>query len=259
MDEQTSLTPVISQMTSLEPDFDVESMEHSYQEIIVNGVMEAESVKLESESVPETLTEETLATVEVPTEPESEMTFEMVLENVTDLEIEQAMALFDAADQEEIPNEVTAEANATQSAASTVVTTANDDNDVEIDVAEIARMVPDKMAFKIGEVAELTGLKPYVLRYWESEFDALTPQKSAFNQRMYSKRDVETVLLIKKLLYDEKFSIAGAKKKIKELRKELKVEKKRLETLDRFDQAVEMVEDLASEIASLRKLFQAPA
>ena len=63
------------------------------------------------------------------------------------------------------------------------------------------------MAFKIGEVAELTELKTYVLRYWESEFEALNPQKSAFNQRMYSRRDVETVLLIKKLLYEEKFSI----------------------------------------------------
>src|ERR1700722_9090547 len=99
----------------------------------------------------------------------------------------------------------------------------------EIDLAQIAKMIPDKMAFKIGEVADLAGLKTYVLRYWESEFDALNPQKSAFNQRMYSRRDVETVLLIKKLLYDEKFSIAGAKRKIKELRKELKVEKVRIE------------------------------
>ena len=73
--------------------------------------------------------------------------------------------------------------------------------------------IPNKLFFKIGEVCEITETQPYVLRYWESEFDALAPQKSAFNQRMYTRRDVETVLLIKKLLYEEKFSIAGAKKK----------------------------------------------
>src|ERR1700721_2077537 len=95
-------------------------------------------------------------------------------------------------------------------------------DEVQIDLGEIARMVPDKMAFKIGEVAEIAALKTYVLRYWETEFDALSPQKSAFNQRVYSRRDVETVLLIKKFLYEEKFSIAGAKKKINDLRKELK-------------------------------------
>ena len=117
------------------------------------------------------------------------------------------------------------------------------------------RKIPNKLFFKIGEVCELTDTQPYVLRYWESEFDSLTPQKSAFNQRMYSRRDVETVLLIKKLLYEEKFSIAGAKKKIKELRNELKVEKQRLEALDRFDQAVEMVENLALEIAEMKRLF----
>ena len=68
-----------------------------------------------------------------------------------------------------------------------------------IDLAEIARAVPNKMAFKIGEVADITGVKPYVLRYWETEFDTLSPQKSAYNQRMYLKKDVETVLLIKNI------------------------------------------------------------
>jgi len=127
--------------------------------------------------------------------------------------------------------------------------------DVQIDLAEIARMVPDKMAFKIGEVAEIAALKTYVLRYWESEFDALNPQKSAFNQRMYSRRDVETVLLIKKLLYDEKFSIAGAKRKIRELRKELKVEKHRIEVGDKVSLASANLEELILEIGLLKELF----
>jgi DNA-binding transcriptional MerR regulator len=125
----------------------------------------------------------------------------------------------------------------------------------EIDLAQIAKIIPDKMAFKIGEVADLAGLKTYVLRYWESEFDALNPQKSAFNQRMYSRRDVETVLIIKKLLYDEKFSIAGAKRKIKELRKELKVEKVKIEVNTKVDRATHALEELVLEISQLKLLF----
>src|SRR5580698_8756692 len=127
--------------------------------------------------------------------------------------------------------------------------------DVQIDLAEIARIIPDKMAFKIGEVADITSLKTYVLRYWETEFDALNPQKSAFNQRVYSRRDVETVLLIKKLLYEEKFSIAGAKKKIKELRTQLKAEKQLLETNDRVERALSKLDELINDIGSLREIF----
>ncbi len=128
-------------------------------------------------------------------------------------------------------------------------------SDGNFDLSEIAKMVPNKMAFKIGDVADIAGIKPYVLRYWESEFDALNPQKSAFNQRMYSKKDVETVLLIKKLLYDEKFSIAGAKKKIRELRKELKVEKHWVEVNDKLETVSERLADLLPEIASMKSLF----
>jgi DNA-binding transcriptional MerR regulator len=133
--------------------------------------------------------------------------------------------------------------------------TVEEGHDTLIDLGEIARMIPDKMAFKIGEVAEIAGLKTYVLRYWESEFDALNPQKSAFNQRMYSRRDVETVLLIKKLLYEEKFSIAGAKKKIRELRRELKVEKQWAEITDRVEIAADRISDLINDINTLKSLF----
>ena len=72
--------------------------------------------------------------------------------------------------------------------------------------------IPDKMFFRIGEVAEITGVKPYVLRYWESEFRLLRPNKNKSGQRVYRRRDVETALEIKDLLHQRKFTIAGAKK-----------------------------------------------
>lgn len=76
--------------------------------------------------------------------------------------------------------------------------------------------LPDKLYFKIGEVAGLTGVKQHVLRYWESEFSQIRPQKSKTNQRLYKRRDVEAVLAVKHLLYDLKFTIEGAKKHLKE-------------------------------------------
>jgi DNA-binding transcriptional MerR regulator len=74
--------------------------------------------------------------------------------------------------------------------------------------------IPNKLFFKIGEVCELTDTQPYVLRYWESEFPALAPAKNSSGQRIYRRRDIETVLRIKQLLYDEGFTIAGAKKRL---------------------------------------------
>ena len=74
----------------------------------------------------------------------------------------------------------------------------------------------DKLYFKIGEVSEIVGVPPYVLRYWETEFKAIRPQKSRSQQRVYRRRDVETLLKIKHLLYDEKFTIAGARKRLRE-------------------------------------------
>lgn len=71
--------------------------------------------------------------------------------------------------------------------------------------------IPDKMYFRIGEVADIVGVKPYVLRYWETEFPSLRPQKSRTRQRMYRRRDVELLLSIKHLLYERKYTIAGAR------------------------------------------------
>ncbi len=76
-------------------------------------------------------------------------------------------------------------------------------------------IIPDRLYFRIGEVAELSRLPAYVLRFWETEFPQLKPVKSSTGQRMYRQRDVELVLRIKKLLYDEGFTIAGARTQLK--------------------------------------------
>jgi len=80
--------------------------------------------------------------------------------------------------------------------------------------------IPEKLYFKIGEVAKLTRVKPYVLRYWESEFRIISPKKSLAKQRVYTKRDIHLILDIKRLLYKEKFTLEGAKKRIKEIQAE---------------------------------------
>lgn len=79
-------------------------------------------------------------------------------------------------------------------------------------VAQVLPGIPDKRYFKIGEVCAITGVKQHVLRYWESEFRILHPQRAQSKQRLYRRVDVETVLAIKKLLKDEGFTISGAKK-----------------------------------------------
>ena len=83
-------------------------------------------------------------------------------------------------------------------------------------------LVPDKLYFRIGEVSRLCRLPAYVLRFWETEFPQLKPVKSSTGQRMYRRKDVEAVLRIKKLLYEEGFTIAGARQ---QLRSETKPEK----------------------------------
>lgn len=76
--------------------------------------------------------------------------------------------------------------------------------------------IPDKLFFRIGEVSQLVGVKEYVLRYWESEFPGLSPRKSSSGQRMFRRKDVELLLRIKHLLYDQKFTIEGARKALQE-------------------------------------------
>jgi DNA-binding transcriptional MerR regulator len=78
--------------------------------------------------------------------------------------------------------------------------------------------IPDKLYFRIGEVANITSLRPSVLRFWETEFDALTPAKSRTGQRLYTRKELELALEIKHLLYAEKLTIEGARKRLKNRR-----------------------------------------
>ncbi len=75
--------------------------------------------------------------------------------------------------------------------------------------------LPPKLYFRIGEVASLVGVEPHVLRYWEREFRTIRPTKSAKGQRVYSRRDVENLMQVRDLLYDEGFTIAGAKRRLR--------------------------------------------
>jgi len=87
--------------------------------------------------------------------------------------------------------------------------------------------IPNKLYFKIGEVSKITAVEPYVLRYWESEFKTIKPSRTQSKQRIYRKRDVELILEIKKMLYEEKLTIAGAQKKSEDLDKRRIIEKYR--------------------------------
>jgi DNA-binding transcriptional MerR regulator len=81
--------------------------------------------------------------------------------------------------------------------------------------------IPDKLYFRIGDVSRLAGIKPYVLRYWETEFPAISPKKSGTNQRLYRRKDVELILEIKHLLYEKRFTIEGARKAIESRPKQI--------------------------------------
>ncbi|MBN2439333.1 MAG: MerR family transcriptional regulator [Deltaproteobacteria bacterium] len=80
--------------------------------------------------------------------------------------------------------------------------------------------IPDKSYFRIGEVSRLLGVKPYVVRYWESEFKTVRPIRTRSDQRLYRHKDVEELLMIRTLLYEEKFTINGARKQLQKMRGE---------------------------------------
>ena len=114
-------------------------------------------------------------------------------------------------------------------------------------MAEI--LIPDKDEFKIGEVCEIAAVKPFVLRYWETEFPELAPAKGAGGQRTYSRGDVELILHIKHLLYTERFTVAGAKKRLAE-----EAEQRQLVEKAQLDSAPqEQVERLRRVLAETRR------
>lgn len=129
----------------------------------------------------------------------------------------------------------------------------------DAELIEQIRSIPKRISFKIGEVADLVGVKSFVLRFWETEFDLLKPKKASNNQRMYSKKDVEVSFLIKKLLYRDRFSIEGARNVIKQARAQMKAESLKYEEVASAKQKMEMLVKLQQEkIAQLKSKSQEP-
>jgi len=112
--------------------------------------------------------------------------------------------------------------------------------------------IPDKLFFTIREVSDITKVKSYILRYWEKQFKFLRPVRSIGGQRAYRKKDIEMVLLIQRLLYNDGFTIDGAKKKLKDLRKpeiQMEINFKELEL-------VETIEKLRKKLSDLKKTIE---
>lgn len=114
----------------------------------------------------------------------------------------------------------------------------------------MATTIPDKLYFKIGEVSQITGVEPYILRYWESEFKLVKPYRTKSNQRLYRKKDVESILKIKKMLYEDKFTIAGAKLKLKD--SSLQVKEKQLPLGFVPQKYKEVLREIKGEILQIR-------
>jgi DNA-binding transcriptional MerR regulator len=115
----------------------------------------------------------------------------------------------------------------------------------------------ERLYYRIGEVSRITGLKPHVLRYWESEFKIIRPYKGGSLHRLYRKRDLELILKIKKLLYEEGFTISGAKKKIRDLERaeNREAKLKGVEgTLERKNR--ELLAAIREELKGIRKILE---
>jgi DNA-binding transcriptional MerR regulator len=110
--------------------------------------------------------------------------------------------------------------------------------------------VAKKVYYSIGEVCDLTGLKPHVLRYWESQFDVLNPTKNRAGNRVYRAKEIEVVLLVKHLLYEEKYTIEGANQRLAELRSEGALEEERQEVLN-----PEFLSHMKEELEALRDIL----
>ena len=113
--------------------------------------------------------------------------------------------------------------------------------------------IPSKLSFRIGEVAKILSIKPYILRYWESEFHQLRPGKMDNKQRLYFHKDIETLLLIKKLLYKDGYSIRGAKQALKSLSQDFKTVKKDYHSKDRISREVSGLLDQISKLKTFVK------
>lgn len=113
------------------------------------------------------------------------------------------------------------------------------------------RPIIRKEYYSIGEVCDLVDLKPHVLRYWESQFQPLKPSKNRAGNRVYQRKEIRLIILVKRLLYDEKYTIEGARQKIDELRKGGSLEDETRQTLDQAT-----VDEIRGELRSILSLLQ---
>ena len=114
--------------------------------------------------------------------------------------------------------------------------------------------IAKKAYYSIGEVCDLSGLKPHVLRYWETQFDLLRPTKNRAGNRVFRPKDVELVLLVRHLLYERKYTIDGARQKLKEMRKTGDLEEERHDVLE-----PEVLASMKAELLQLRDLLTPPS
>ena len=115
-------------------------------------------------------------------------------------------------------------------------------------------IIPDKLYFKIGEVKEITGVETHVLRYWESEFKIIRPQRASSRQRLYRRVDVENILTIKKLLYEDGYTVPGARKLLTE-KKETKKKSRKPPALS-STRARSMLTELKSDLKQLQEMLE---
>ena len=125
------------------------------------------------------------------------------------------------------------------------------------DVQSEFSLLPDKMNFKIGEAARLLGIKPHILRYWEEEFALLKPRKFTNNQRLYFKKDMEILILIKSLLYNHNLSVKGVRKHLSKYYYELNSSKKSQSSEPKqASETAEKLKNLIEEIHEIKKTVQ---
>ena len=117
-------------------------------------------------------------------------------------------------------------------------------------IAKKLEQIPSKYSFRIGEVAQMLSIKPYILRYWESEFDQLKPKKLDNKQRLYFHKDIKVLFLISKLLYEDGYSIRGAKQVLKDWSKDLKQVEQKIETKKSVSEEVDVLLNRVSDLIS---------
>ncbi|MEQ8331280.1 MAG: MerR family transcriptional regulator [Longimicrobiales bacterium] len=110
--------------------------------------------------------------------------------------------------------------------------------------------IAKKAYYSIGEVCDLTGLKPHVLRYWETQFDVLSPTKNRAGNRVFRPKEIELILLVKHLLYEEKYTIEGASQRLQEMRKAGELEEERQDVLE-----PEFLAGMKADLQELRDLL----